>query len=322
MERCFLPPSSTQLARDAGRTTKKGYTLMNHTALTLGLTPGQLQKLAAAALEEDLGWGDLTSDYFIPPELSAAADFVSRKPGIVAGLAVAAAVYQATDPTLRFERLLDDGTTIEPGTPLARITGKAQSILRGERVALNFLQRLSGIASLTARYVAAVAGTSARIVDTRKTTPGLRDLEKYAVRAGGGFNHRRNLSDGVMLKDNHLAILAAAGLSLKEVLPQVRESLPHLVKIEVEVDRLDQIAEVLAGGAEVILLDNMNLAQLRQAVELIKGRALTEASGGVNLETVRAIAESGVNLISVGALTHSAPALDIGLDFRPTSNII
>jgi nicotinate-nucleotide pyrophosphorylase (carboxylating) len=160
-----------------------------------------------------------------------------------------------------------------------------------------------------------VAGTKARIVDTRKTTPGLRDLEKYAVRAGGGFNHRRNLSDGVMLKDNHLTALAINGLSLKEALLEARTRLPHLVKIEVEVDRLDQIEEALAGSAEVILLDNMTPAQLREAVKLINGRAITEASGGVNLETVRAIAESGVDLISVGALTHSAPALDIGLDF-------
>ncbi|NWJ95655.1 MAG: carboxylating nicotinate-nucleotide diphosphorylase [Chloroflexi bacterium] len=279
------------------------------------MTLGQLQRIAAAALEEDLGWGDLTSDYFIPPELTATANFVSRKPGVVAGLAVAAAVYEAVDPTLRFQILTPDGTTLQPGTVLARISGRAQSILRGERVALNFLQRLSGTASLTARYVDAVGGTKAKIVDTRKTTPGLRDLEKYAVRAGGGFNHRRNLSDGVMLKDNHLTALATHGLSLKEALLQARTRLPHLVKIEVEVDRLDQIEEILEGKADVILLDNMTPQELGEAVRLINGRAITEASGGVNLESVRAIAESGVDLISVGALTHSAPALDIGLDF-------
>jgi nicotinate-nucleotide pyrophosphorylase (carboxylating) len=284
--------------------------------LTLGLTPSQLKRIAATALEEDLGWGDVSSDYFIPAQLNASANFVTRKPGVVAGLEVAKAVYEAADPNLRFDILTPDGSTIEPGTILARVRGKAQSILRGERVALNFLQRLSGTATLTARYVAAVEGTKARIVDTRKTTPGLRDLEKYAVRAGGGFNHRRNLSDGVMLKDNHLAVLKQSGLSLSEVLKQTRLRLPHLVKIEVEVDRIDQIPEVLEGGAEVILLDNMNPEQLREAIKLINGRAITEASGGINLETVRAIAESGVDLISVGALTHSAPALDIGLDFQ------
>lgn len=283
--------------------------------LTMGLTPGQLQRIAAAGLEEDLGWGDLTTDYFIPANLSGSANFVTRRVGVVAGLAVAAAVYEATDPTLRFEIVTPDGTAVEAGTTLARVHGKTQSLLRGERVALNFLQRLSGIASLTARYVAATEGTKARIVDTRKTTPGMRDLEKYAVRAGGGFNHRRNLSDGVMLKDNHLAALATGGLSLAEILKEAKTRLPHLVKIEIEVDRLDQIEEALEGGAEVILLDNMNPEQLREAVKLIKGRAISEASGGVNLETVRAIAQSGVDLISVGALTHSAPALDIGLDF-------
>lgn len=290
--------------------------------LTSGMTPGQLKRIAADALEEDLGWGDVTSDYFIPGQLNASANFVNRKPGVIAGLAVAAAVYEAADPTLRFEALLPDGTKVEAGTTLARVSGKATSLLRGERVALNFLQRLSGIATLTARYVEAVKGTKARIVDTRKTTPGLRDLEKYAIRAGGGFNHRRNLSDGVMLKDNHLAILASAGLNLTDMLKEARSRLPHLVKIEVEVDRLDQIEAALEGGADVILLDNMNPDELRQAIQLINGRAITEASGGVNLETVRAIAGSGVDLISVGALTHSAPALDIGLDFRPGPSLV
>jgi nicotinate-nucleotide pyrophosphorylase (carboxylating) len=282
----------------------------------LAISPAQLRQIAEQALTEDLGWGDITSDYFIPAHLTARADFVARNSGVVAGLAVSAAVYAATDETLKFDPIIADGSRVERGTKIARVSGSARNILRGERVALNFMQRLSGVASLTRRYADAIAGTQARIVDTRKTTPGLRDLEKYAIRAGGGFNHRRNLSDGVMLKDNHLAALKAANLSLSEALKQVRRQLPHLVKIEVEVDRLDQIEEALLGGADVILLDNMNPEQLRQAVELIKGRAITEASGGVNLETVRAIAESGVDLISVGALTHSAPALDIGLDFE------
>ncbi len=284
--------------------------------LSMGMTTTQLEKIAANALEEDLGWGDITTDYFIPIEATASADFVARKPGVVAGLAVAAAVYRATDPGIRFEMLVMDGAQVEANTVLARVSGSARSLLKGERVALNFVQRLSGIATLTASYVEAIKGTKARIVDTRKTTPGLRDLEKYAIRAGGGFNHRRNLSDGVLIKDNHIQALIANGLTLKDALQAARVRLPHLVKIEVEVDRIDQITEALEGGADVILLDNMNPAQLVEAVELIKGQALTEASGGVNLETVRAIAQSGVDLISVGALTHSAAALDIGLDFR------
>ncbi|HEX2909459.1 MAG TPA: carboxylating nicotinate-nucleotide diphosphorylase [Chloroflexia bacterium] len=280
------------------------------------MTQGQLQRLAEAALEEDLAWGDLSSDYFVPANLQARGAFVARKAGVLAGLEVAAAVYQATDSKVSFRPMAQDGAVLQAGQTIAVVEGPARSVLRGERVALNFLQRLSGVASLTARYVQTVQGTKARIVDTRKTTPLLRDLEKYAVRCGGGFNHRRNLSDGVMLKDNHLSALASAGISLEDALQQGREGLPHLVKIEVEVDRLDQIPAALAGGADVILLDNMGPDLLRQAVELIGGKALTEASGGVNLETVRAIAESGVDMISVGALTHSAQALDIGLDFE------
>ncbi len=282
----------------------------------LEMTQGQLRRLAEAALEEDLAWGDLSSDYFIPANLQAAARFSARTAGVLAGLEVAAAVYWATDREVRFAPLLTDGARIEAGQTFAVVEGSARNLLRGERVALNFLQRLSGIATLTAHYAEAVRGTQARIVDTRKTTPFLRDLEKYAVRCGGGFNHRRNLSDGVMLKDNHLAALSSAGLSLETALIAGKQRLPHLVKIEVEVDRLEQIPLALAGGADVILLDNMGPEMLRQAVAMIRGRAITEASGGVNLETVRNIAESGVDMVSVGALTHSAPALDIGLDFE------
>ncbi len=284
--------------------------------LKLEITPGQLRRIVEAALEEDLGWGDVSSDYFVPANIAASASFVARKPGVLAGLEVAAAVYTAVDPVIRFEPTRPDGSRLEAGQTLARAYGPARSLLRGERVALNFLQRMSGIASLTARYVEAIEGSQARIVDTRKTTPLLRDLEKYAVRCGDGYNHRRNLSDGVMLKDNHLAALLTAGLRLEDVLRAGKANLPHLVKIEVEVDRLDQIEAALSGGADVILLDNMGPAMLRQAVELINGRAMTEASGGVNLDTVRDIAYSGVDLVSVGALTHSAPALDIGLDFE------
>jgi nicotinate-nucleotide pyrophosphorylase (carboxylating) len=292
--------------------------------LNLGITPARLRAVVEAALDEDLGRGDLTSDYFIPAEVQAIGDFVARQPGVLAGIEVAAAVYAATSPDVKFEPLLRDGTVLNSGVKIARVLGPAQMLLRGERVALNFIQRLSGIASLTARYVEAVQGTQVRLIDTRKTTPGLRDLEKYAVRAGGGFNNRRDLSDGVMLKDNHLEVLAAAGINLSTAIQTARRALPHLVKIEVEVDRLDQIAAALEGGADVILLDNMSPDQLREAVAMIGSRALTEASGGVNLTTVGAIAATGVNMISVGALTHSAPALDIGLDFeiQPLKNLI
>ncbi len=284
--------------------------------LAPGITRERLKSLANSALEEDLGWGDLTTDFFIPAGLNASAKIVNRKPGVIAGQPLVEAVYRALDPSLRYEVMVPDGRTVPANTTLGVVSGEAGNILRGERVALNFLQRLSGIATQTARYVEAIAGTRARIIDTRKTTPGLRDLEKYAIRAGGGFNHRRNLSDGVLVKDNHLLALAASGLSLSEALKEARTRLPHLIKIEVEVDRLDQIEEALAGGADAILLDNMTPFEMRQAVNLIHGRAITEASGGINFETVRAIAESGVDLISSGALTHSTTALDIGLDFE------
>ncbi len=280
------------------------------------MTAGQLNRLVEAALEEDLGWGDLTTDYFVPANVTARARFVARQPGVMAGLDVARAVYQAVDPQIHFNPTTVDSAILETGQTLATVEGAARSLLKGERVALNFLQRLSGIATATSHFVAAAAGTKARIVDTRKTTPLLRDLEKYAIRCGGGYNHRRNLSDGVMLKDNHLSALASAGIPLEEALRLGKERLPHLVKVEVEVDRLDQIPAALEGGADVILLDNMSPEIMRQAVEMIGGRALTEASGGINLNSIAAIAWSGVDLISSGALTHSVKALDIGLDFE------
>lgn len=290
--------------------------LNDYTTARLEMTEGQLRRLAEASLEEDLGWGDLSTDYFVPSNVTAEARLVARKPGVVAGLDVARAVYQAVDPNIRFVPMTLDGSQLEAGQTLAIVEGSARSLLKGERVALNFLQHLSGIASMTARFVEAAAGTKARIVDTRKTTPLLRDLEKYAIRCGGGFNHRRNLSDGVLLKDNHLSALASAGIPLGEALRLGKERLPHLIKIEVEVDRLDQIPAALEGQADVILLDNMSPELMKQAVEMIGGRALTEASGGINLDSIKAIAQSGVDLISSGALTHSAPALDIGLDFE------
>jgi nicotinate-nucleotide pyrophosphorylase (carboxylating) len=267
------------------------------------------------ALAEDLGWGDVTSESLIPEGLTAEARIVARAEGVLAGLAVARLAFELADSRIHTEPLVRDGDRIRPGQPLLHLEGPARGILAAERVALNFLQRMCGTASLAARYVAAVAGTGARIVDTRKTTPGLRLLEKYAVRCGGASNHRHDLSGAVMAKDNHLAALAAAGVPLATALRRARASISPTLRIEVEVDRLDQLDEVLAGEPDMILLDNMSPAELAEAVRRIGGRAFTEASGGINLETVRAVAESGVDMISVGALTHSASALDLALDF-------
>lgn len=280
------------------------------------MTEWALRGLVERALEEDVGRGDVTSDLLVPPSSSARAVLRSRSEGVIAGLEVAAMVFAVADPSLHFAALITDGDTVVSGQELGAVSGAARSLLRAERVALNFLQRLSGIASLTSRYVDAVRGTSARVVDTRKTTPGLRALEKYAVRAGGGFNHRRDLGGAMMIKDNHLAVIGAIGLTLDEAIARARQTLPHILKIEIEVDRLDQIPEALAARPDIVLLDNMSTADLKRAVALIDGRALTEASGGVNLGTISEIAATGVDLISVGALTHSAPALDIGLDFE------
>ncbi|MBO9337175.1 carboxylating nicotinate-nucleotide diphosphorylase [Chloroflexus sp. MS-CIW-1] len=273
-----------------------------------------IEAVVAQALAEDIGHGDLTTQTAIPAAVQSTAHIVTREAGVVAGLPVVIAVFHQLDPRLKVLLHVDDGATVAAGTKLATVVGSARSILSGERVALNLLQRLSGIATMTAQYVAAVANTKAKILDTRKTTPGLRALEKYAVRVGGGYNHRFGLYDGVMLKDNHLAILAAQGIDLVSAIKQVRQHLGPMVQIEVEVESVDAAIAAAEAGADLILLDNMPLDQLRLAVQAIAGRAKTEASGGVTLQTVRAIAETGVDYISVGALTHSVRALDIGLD--------
>jgi nicotinate-nucleotide pyrophosphorylase (carboxylating) len=239
---------------------------------------------------------------------------VLREPAVVCGLPVAQAVFATVDPAMELRALLPEGARAEAGATIATVSGPARGLLSGERVALNLLQRMCGIATLTARYVEAVSGTKARILDTRKTTPGLRALEKYAVRTGGGTNHRFALYDGVMLKDNHLAILAAQGFGLADALRRVRASVGPMVRVEVEVESVEQAAVAAAAGADMILLDNMPPDALRAAVSAIAGRALAEASGGITMATIRAVAESGVDFISVGALTHSARALDIGLD--------
>lgn len=265
-----------------------------------------------AALEEDLGRaGDITSQLTIPADKIATARLVARKPGRISGLICAEAAFRLVDPALKLDVSAPDGSDVAAGTLLAAVTGSARSILTAERVALNFLGPLSGTASATAALVKAVEGTGARIVCTRKTLPGLRALQKYAVRCGGGFNHRFGLDDAAMIKDNHIA--AAGGIA--PALSRLRAGLGHMVKIEVEVDSLAQLEEALASGADTLLLDNMSLDDLRRAVALAKGRAVLEASGNVTLASVRAIAETGIDYISSGALTHSAPNLDIGLDF-------
>jgi len=264
-----------------------------------------------AALAEDLGRaGDLTSQACVPAEARLSVIWAARRPGVLAGLDCARLALAELAPEAGFIALADDGDTLSPGQVLARAEAPARAVLAAERTGLNLMGRLSGIATLTRAYVDAVAGTGVRITDTRKTTPGLRQLEKYAVRCGGGVNHRFGLDDAILIKDNHVA--ACGGV--RPALERARATAGHLVKVEIEVDGLDQLAEALPLSPDVIMLDNFSLADLRKAVALTAGRVTLEASGGVDLSTVRAIAETGVQAISVGALTHSAPGLDIGLD--------
>jgi nicotinate-nucleotide pyrophosphorylase (carboxylating) len=273
-----------------------------------------LDDFLRAALREDLGRaGDLTTDAIVAPERTGSADIVAREAGTVSGLRAAARVFTLLDPAVRVEPFVGDGAAVAAGTRLATITGSLRTILTGERTALNVLGRLCGVATATRRYVRLVEGTTATIVDTRKTTPGMRALEKAAVRHGGGKNHRFGLDDAILIKDNHVAV--AGG-----VIPAIaaaRAYAGHLVMIEVEVDSLAQLDEALSAGANIVLLDNFTPGALAEGVRRAHGRALLEASGGVNATTVRAIAESGVDLISIGALTHSAPTLDVALDIRP-----
>ena len=275
-----------------------------------------IEEVVQRALNEDAPWGDVTSEHLIPAKATATAELAAREAGVFSGADVFAAAFMLTDPSLDVQLVLEDGDTFVAGQELGVVSGSARSVLTAERIGLNFVQRMSGIATLTAKYVAAVAGTNARIVDTRKTTPGLRAFERHAVVSGGGRNHRFSLSDAVMAKDNHLAILTAGGKDLTTELRRVKNQLPHTMKLEVEVDRLNQIPAVLAAGVDIIMLDNFNLDDLRAGVAMIDRKAVVEASGGVNLETVAAIAATGVDVISVGALTHSARALDLGLDVQ------
>lgn len=280
------------------------------------LTQEIIDSVVAAALKEDAPTGDVTSEHLIPLEATAVAELAAREAGVFSGAKVFEAAFKLTDDSLKVEMKIADGEHFEAGQLLAVITGSARSVLTAERIGLNFVQRMSGIATLTAQYVSKVAGTKAKILDTRKTTPGLRAFERQAVLNGGGRNHRFSLSDMVMAKDNHLAVLTRGGKDLTTELRRVRTELASDIKLEVEVDRLDQIAAVLAADVDIIMLDNFSLTDLREGVDLIAGKCVVEASGGVNLETVAEIAKTGVDVISVGALTHSARALDLGLDIK------
>ncbi len=274
----------------------------------------QYEHLVRAALLEDIGPGDITTTLCIAPDATATATLLAKSPGVLAGLDVAALAFRLLDPDSQWQPRLADGAQIgNKPTPIATISGSARALLTAERVALNFAQHLSGVASQTARYVARVAGTKARIADTRKTTPGLRTLEKYAVRVGGGFNHRLGLYDAVLIKDNHIR---AAG-SIMRAVALARNGVPHTMKIEVEASTLPQVEQALTAGAEIILLDNMDTSVMRQAVQMIGSRAISEASGGLSEERVAEVAAAGVDILSIGALTHSAPAMDISLDFTP-----
>jgi nicotinate-nucleotide pyrophosphorylase (carboxylating) len=270
-------------------------------------------EIVRRALMEDIGTGDITTQLTIPEEARAKAQMLVKQEGLVAGLPVAEEVFRQVDATLSVQWLHEDGEPVREGDVLCEVFGSAQSLLTAERVALNFVQRLSGIATKTAQFVELAAGAKARIVDTRKTTPGLRVLEKYAVRVGGGFNHRFGLYDAVLIKDNHIQASGGITAAVEAALAQA----PHTMTVTVECATLEQVAEAVEAGADIVLLDNMTTEMLRQAVELVDGQAGTEASGGVNEDTVAAIAETGVDIISVGALTHSAPALDISLELFP-----
>jgi nicotinate-nucleotide pyrophosphorylase (carboxylating) len=276
----------------------------------------QIEEIIDHALAEDLAKGDVTTEALIPGDRQGTGFILAKKEGVLAGANVAKQVFCQVDPELTVELFLEDGARVKPGSKVARVSGSIASILKAERVALNFLQHLSGIASETNRYVEAVRGLPVRIMDTRKTMPALRLLEKHAVKAGGGENHRMSLGDGILIKDNHLAALRGLGLNLKQIVAKARQSSPQRLSVEVEVGTVAEASEAVEAGADIIMLDNMGIEDMRKTVKSIHGRALVEASGGITLDNVRAVAETGVDLISVGALTHSARALDISLELE------
>jgi len=268
-----------------------------------------IRDLLEMALREDIGTGDITSESVVPVNAQAVGTIMSKSDGIIAGLDVAAEIFCMLDPEVNFRKLVSDGDQVHSGQELAKAEGKARSILTAERTVLNFLQRLSGIATMTSQYVRAASGYPAKIIDTRKTTPGWRVLEKYAVRVGGGHNHRFGLYDAVLIKENHIAV--AGGVA--EAVSRARERIPHTMKIEVEVETLDQVREAIESGADIIMPDNMDVDAIAEAVKLINGRVIVEASGGIRLKDIPAIAATGVDLISIGALTNAAPPLDISM---------
>ena len=276
----------------------------------------EVRAIVQRALDEDIAWGDVTTDNSVPADQRSRATLLVKQDGVLCGVHVFAETLALVDPAVTVDIALPDGSEISRGSVPARIEGPTRALLTAERTALNFVQRLSGIATMTAAFAERLGGLSTRLVDTRKTTPGLRVLEKYAVRVGGGHNHRFNLADAVLLKDNHLAALKSRGLDLADAIRTIKQRVPHTMKVEVEVTSVDQIDAALAGGADIILLDNMSNDAMRDAIRRIGGRALTECSGNVTLETIRERAETGVDLISSGALTHSAKALDISLEIE------
>ncbi len=281
------------------------------------LSEEKLDNIIANALKEYTGHGDITSELLIPPDLQGKAFILVKKEGVLAGIEVAARVLHYFDPVLRVDILIKDGSRIKPGDVVGYISGSVRSLLKAERVTLNFLQRMSGIASQTAEFVETVKGLRSVIVDTRKTTPGLRMLEKYAVRMGGGQNHRLHLSDAILIKDNHVLALRALGLTLEQIVRKAKEKAMAGLVVEVEVSSVEDALEVAKAGADMIMLDNMNIEEMRRAVNELPGHVKIEASGGVNLHNVRAIAETGVDLISIGALTHSTKSLDISIELEP-----
>lgn len=281
--------------------------------MELGRYLPQIEEIVQTALDEDLKDGDITTGPLLPARSRGRATFLAKAEGVLAGMVIMPIVFNRVDPFLKFTAPFSDGTRVKPGMALATVEGNAGSLLKAERTALNILQHMSGIATLTARYVDAVRGLPVMILDTRKTTPGLRCLDKYSVAMGGGINHRYNLGDMVLIKDNHIAVLRREGHSLGDIVRLARSKTPPGIKIEIETTSPQEAIEATEAGADVVMLDNMGLDAMREAVKLINHRAITEASGGVNLNTVRSIAETGVDWISVGAITHSAPALDISL---------
>ena len=275
-----------------------------------------VRRVVRAALEEDGAFQDVTTLSTVPPDQRGRGEFLSKDTGVLAGMPLVRAAFEAVDPRIELRAALEDGSALEYGSIIGQVEGPLASILSAERIGLNFLQRLSGTATLTRQLVDVVAGLPTRVVDTRKTTPGLRALERYAVRVGGGHNHRFNLTDGVLIKDNHIAAGRSRGLTLGDVIASAREGVPHTLRIEVEVTSFEEAQEAVEAGAEVILLDNMTPPEMARCVQMIAGRALAEASGGVTVDNAREIAESGVDIISSGALTHSARALDISLNVQ------